>query len=222
MSRKRQSLRCQSLYLLRHGDCRQDDIKRYLGQADLPLNDVGRFQARSWQRELTGIPLQRIFCSDLSRSFETACIIAEGQECEVQPLPRLREIHLGAWDGLPMAEVRRRYPTEFHKRGAELVSYRPPGGECFADVAARVVPLFEEIVHGVAGQVLIVAHSGVNMVLLCHVLGLPLANLMRLRQDYGGLNLFECTPRGLRLLGMNLGSLEGHHRGGQTHSVPPD
>lgn len=212
MSRHRRLPRCRSIYLLRHGDCRQDGIKRYLGQADLPLNAVGRAQALVWQHELAEVRLEKIFCSDLSRSFETACIIAEGQECEVQPLPRLREIDLGAWDGLPMAEVRRRYPEEFRKRGAELVSYRTPGGECFADVAARVVPLFEEIVHGVAGQVLIVAHSGVNMVLLSHVLGLPLAHLLRLRQDYGGLNLIECTHQGPRLLGMNLGSLADHHR----------
>lgn len=220
MSRKHRS-RSHSVYLLRHGDCRQDGVKRYLGQADLPLNDLGRNQARAWQRELAGIPLQRIFSSDLSRSFETASIIGEGRECRVQPLVKLREIHLGAWDGLPMAEVRRHYPEEFRKRGADMVSYRIPGGECFADVAARAIPLFEEIVRGVEGNLLIVGHSGVNMVLLSHVLGLPLGHLFRMRQDYGGLNLIDCGPQGMRLLGMNLGSLGDHHRQAQAEAGRP-
>jgi probable phosphoglycerate mutase len=221
MRRKREQRGCRSIYLLRHGDCRQDGVKRYLGQADLSLNAVGRSQALAWQRELAAVPLQRIFCSDLSRSFETASIIAAGQSCAVQPLARLREIHLGAWDGLPMEEVRRLYPSEFRKRGSDLVSYRTPGGECFADVAARVIPLFEEIVRGVAGTVLIVGHSGVNMVLLSHILGLPLANLFRMRQDYGGLNLIDCGPQGMRLLGMNLGNLAVHHRRGKPCCPPP-
>jgi len=220
MSRKRDNLRCRSIYLLRHGDCRQDGVKRYLGQADLPLNAAGRIQALAWQQELTAVPLQRIFCSDLSRSFETACIIAEGQGCAVQPLARLREIHLGAWDGLSMEEVRRLYPSEFRKRGSDLVSYRTPGGECFADVAARVIPLFEEIVRGVTGNVLIVSHSGVNMILLSHILGLPLTNLFRMRQDYGGLNIIDCGPQGMRLLGMNLGNLAAHHRRGKSCRPP--
>lgn len=211
MSRDNDQLRCQTVYLLRHGDCRPDEVKRYLGQADLPLNQAGLEQAEFWQRQLATVPLQRIFCSDLSRSTETSCKIAEGQDCDVQPLSRLREINLGTWDGLSMAEVRRLYPNEFRKRGAELVSYRTPGGECFADVAARVVPLFEEIVHGISGTVLIVAHSGVNMVLLSHILGLPLENMFRMRQDYGGMNVIDCGSDELRLLGMNLGSLADQH-----------
>jgi len=223
MTKNNRPLSCRTVYLLRHGDCRQDGIKRYLGQSDLPLNTSGQAQALNWQRELAETPLQRIFCSDLSRSFETASIIAEKQNCQVQPLARLREINLGSWDGLSMAEVRRRHPAEFHQRGAELVSYRTPGGECFADVAARVVPLFEEIIHAVSGQVLIVAHAGVNMVLLSHVLGLPLANLQRLQQDYGGLNIIDCGSWGVRLRGVNLCSLPKRRQKPPTcHDGPPE
>ena len=214
--------RQRTVYLLRHGDCRQDAVQRYLGQADLPLNAAGRDQALAWQRELAGIELQRIFCSDLSRCYETACIVAHAQSCAVQPLAKLREIHLGAWDGLPMAEVRRLFPREYRKRGADLVSYRTPGGECFADVAARAVPLFEEIVRGASGTILIVGHSGVNLVLLSHILGLPLAHLFRLCQDYAGLNIIDCGPQGMRLTGMNLGSLAGHRHGGKSGRISMD
>jgi probable phosphoglycerate mutase len=196
------------IYLLRHGDSRQDDIKRYIGQADLPLNAEGRAQASCWQQKLAHISLERIFCSDLSRSLETARIIAEGRSEPVQPLHKLREINLGAWDGLSFDEVQRLYPSEYERRGTDMVTYRTPGGECFVDLAARVVPIFVEIVRGSAGNLLIVGHAGVNMVIICHILGIPLENLFRIRQDYGCMNIIDFDSHGMRLRKMNLASLD--------------
>ena len=195
-----------SVFLLRHGDCRQDDVKRYVGQGDLELNAEGRSQAAGWRAKLADVPFDGMFCSDLSRSWETASIIAQGRDQRVRPLSRFREISLGSWDGLPIGDVRRLYPLEYEKRGADMAYYRPPGGECFADVAARVIPLFEELVRSAAGNLLIVGHSGVNKVLLCHILGMPLENLFRIRQDYGCLNVIDNGKEGMRLRQMNMGN----------------
>jgi probable phosphoglycerate mutase len=195
-----------TVYLMRHGDIRQDNVRRYIGQADIELNATGRSQAIRWRKELADIPLKRIYCSDLSRSHETACIIAEGRNAPVQPLTKLREINMGAWDGQAMDDVRAHYSGEYEKRGADMVYYRPPAGECFADVAARVIPLFEEIVRNTAGNLLIVGHAGVNRIILSHILGMPLDNLFRLRQDYGCLNVIDCGREGMRLREMNLDS----------------
>ncbi|NVN93630.1 MAG: alpha-ribazole phosphatase [Desulfuromonadales bacterium] len=207
MSENQNSIYPTTVYLMRHGDIRQDTVKRYIGQADIALNALGRSQAMSWRKELAAIPLRRIYCSDLSRAHETACIIAEGRKAPVQPLAKLREINLGAWDGQAIEDVRSHYAGEYEKRGADMVYYRPPAGECFADVAARVIPLFEEIVRNSAGNLLIVGHAGVNKVILCHILGMPLENLFRLRQDYGCLNVIDCGRDKMRLREMNLDSL---------------
>jgi len=204
MSTYRDNIGSGTTYLLRHGDSRQDEIKRYIGQADLPLNAIGRAQASCWRKELAEISLERIFCSDLSRSLETARIIAEGRSEPVQPLHKLREINLGAWDGLSFDDVQRLYPGEYERRGSDMVTYRTPGGECFADLAARVVPLFMEIVRGSSGNILIVGHAGVNMVIICHLLGMPLENLFRIRQDYGCMNVIDFDRNGMRLRKMNL------------------
>jgi probable phosphoglycerate mutase len=193
-----------TIHLLRHGDTRRDRVKRYIGQADLPLNEAGRAQAEFWRGQLAGRQFERILCSDLVRSYETASIIAREHPAPVQALPRFREIALGAWDGLAVDEVRELYPGEYEKRGSDLVYYRPPAGECFADVAARVIPLFEEIVRTSQGDLLVVGHAGVNRVLLCHLLGMPLANLFRLGQDYACLNLIEHRAGGASVLGMNI------------------
>jgi len=180
-----------TVYLLRHGDSSRDMVHRYIGQSDEPLNVNGRMQAMAWQHTFRDLPLHRILCSDLIRSIETARIIADGRSELVQPLAGLREIDLGAWDGLAVDEVRRRYPDEYRKRGEEPAVYRTPDGESFADLADRVIPLFEKIVHSMSGNVLIVGHAGVNRIILCHILGLSLTRLFRVGQDYGCLNVLQ-------------------------------
>jgi len=60
------------LYLLRHGATVQSAEKRYIGQTDISLSDLGRKQARWWQKELSPITFDAIYCSDLSRAIDTA------------------------------------------------------------------------------------------------------------------------------------------------------
>jgi alpha-ribazole phosphatase len=193
-----------TIYLLRHGDSRQDDVRRYIGQTNHPLNRTGRDQAEYWRRELRTVPFERIFSSTLSRSMETATIIAQEQKVAVLALANLQEISMGAWDGLPIDEVHRHNPEEYERRGASLADYRPPGGESFNDLAARVLPLFEEIVHNSTGNLLIVGHAGVNRIILCHLLNLPRERLFELKQDYGCLNSIDRTETGLLPLTINI------------------
>jgi probable phosphoglycerate mutase len=111
-----------------------------VGQLDLPLSREGRHQARQWARYFSGMALDEIYSSDLGRSVQTARVIAAGQGREVQVLPALREIDLGAWDGLGFDELRAKAPAAFRRRGGDIAGFRPPGGESFRDVWQRVRP----------------------------------------------------------------------------------
>jgi probable phosphoglycerate mutase len=191
-----------TIYLLRHGDSRQDEIRRFIGRTDHPLNETGRAQAEWWHQELSHIPFSHICCSDRQRAVETARIIGHQQPLTI--LPALNEIDLGEWDGLPISEVRRRFTREYERRGADLVGYRPPGGESFADLSARVLPAFASAIAQADGNLLIVGHAGVNRVFLCHLLGMPLANLFRLEQEYGCLNILDFSNDAWTVRRMNI------------------
>jgi probable phosphoglycerate mutase len=193
-----------SIYLMRHGDSRPDAVRRFVGRSDHPLNETGRSQAEHWQQKLARIHFSHIYCSDLKRSVETALIIGRCSQPPMTILPNLGEIDLGRWDGLPVSEVRRLYPREYEQRGADLAGYRPPGGESFSDLSARVLPVFEEVVGQSCENLLIVGHAGVNRVILCHLLGMPVANLFRLEQVYSCLNILEFTKGSWVLRQMNL------------------
>lgn len=190
------------IYQLRHGEIDAPGPRRLIGQTDLPLTELGIRQAHWWRRQWSETSFCSIWCSDLVRSRQTAEIIGETATCPVRVTQDLREINLGQWDGLTVEAVRSGSPYEWAARGRDMEGYRPPGGESFADLSARVVPVFEAVARGAAGNVLIVAHSGVNRVILCHVLGIPLGNLFRLGQDFSALNLIEykCGGFAVKLL----------------------
>jgi probable phosphoglycerate mutase len=192
------------VYLLRHGEPDLMGERRFVGQVDPPLNERGLEQADLWRRELANEEFERICCSDLIRSHKTAEIIAGDQPQRLRVVPKLREIDLGAWDGLLMSEVQDRFPLEWKRRGEDLTGFRPPGGESFADLQGRIVPQFDDLLASTSGQVLVVGHAGTNRVWLCHLLGIPLKNLFRLAQDYGRLSVVDYSRGSLRLMALNL------------------
>lgn len=191
------------IYLVRHGEIGFGGKRSLVGQIDLPLSEKGRQQAGLLKQALMPPAFERIYCSDLGRSLETARIIAYPEEESIQIVPELREINLGAWDGKEVEEIKRQFPAEWKKREQDLVRYRPPGGESFADLADRVQPVFEGIVARGKGRVLIVGHAGVNRVILAQLLGMPLENLFRLQQDYGSCTLLTHAYGEWRLLALN-------------------
>ncbi|MBM3301402.1 MAG: histidine phosphatase family protein, partial [Deltaproteobacteria bacterium] len=147
---------------------------------------------------------QQIYCSDLVRARQTADILADGTNRWVNVRPAIREINLGQWDGLTAEEVRAGFPGEWEKRGQDIATYRPLRGESFADLAGRVIPAFEQISGQSENRIAVVGHAGVNRVILCHVLGMPIEYVFRLRQDYGALNIIEGSVGSLQVGLMNL------------------
>jgi broad specificity phosphatase PhoE len=182
-----------TVLLIRHGLVSEDAEDRFLGAADAPMSPAGEAQIHELSACLRPrVTPDAIYCSDLSRSRRTAELIANGAAISIRVRPALREIDMGDWQGLSRREVAARRPADYAARGRDIVNFRPPGGESFADLAARVLPCWREIVEDDETQVVAVAgHAGVNRVILCHLLGAPLANLFRIGQRPACVNVIE-------------------------------
>lgn len=189
--------------LLRHGDIGETFQGRYLGQSDPPLSPQGREQAAWWAGELAGIDLKRILTSDLRRARVTAQIIAQGRDQTPRLEPGLREIDLGAWEGLERSQVTRRWPELHAARGKDLAGFRPPQGESFADLAERVWPLIAALSRE-DGPSLVVTHAGVIRVVVCRLMGAPLQEIFRLRLDPAGMTILDRDDRMPNLVSLNL------------------
>ena len=179
--------------LIRHGAVGDGAEERFLGAADLPMSPAGEAQVRELaaRLRLRAIP-DAIYCSDLSRSLRTAELLADESAIPIRVRPALREIEMGDWQGLSRREIAERRPEDYAARGRDIANFRPRGGESFADLAARVLPCWRELVEDRETQVVAIAgHAGVNRVILCHLLGAPLANLFRIAQRSACVNVVE-------------------------------
>ena len=186
-----------SALLIRHGAVVGDADRRFIGATDLPMSTAGEAEIRRLGERLGALfPIHAIHCSDLARSRRTAELLAAGPNAANAVHPALREIDLGQWEGRLRAEVARSAPLDYERRGRDIVGFRPPGGESFADLAARVLPCWRSLVADDADDtVVLAAHCGVNRVILSDALGLPLAYLFHLGQRPGALSLIEWRGR---------------------------
>ncbi|MDQ7836124.1 MAG: histidine phosphatase family protein [Humidesulfovibrio sp.] len=212
-----------AVLLMRHGQIVQepqapDGTRRFVGDRDLPLDDVGRAQGREAALALArlgdGYSLRRAVSSDLSRSRDTLALAVAGLDPapSLAVEPGLREISVGQWQGLYPEEVRRLTPGGFEARGADLAGYRPPGGENYNDVTARAMRALTRLAGEAHAEgegpcqtaVLAVAHAGVNRAVLCAALELPLSRVLALPQDYGCLNLLDFDGERFTVRAINL------------------
>jgi len=85
-----------------------------------------------------------------------------------------------------------KYPEDVRFSFRSLAKEKVFGGETLEDLRLRVMPAVGGIVSSHTGEsVLIIAHGGVNRVVLCEAMGLDLSNFFRIEQDYGCLNIID-------------------------------
>jgi broad specificity phosphatase PhoE len=136
--------------------------------------------------------LSAVYSSDLQRAARSAEIIAEPHDLTPTRLSALRERNFGIWEGMTFTEIKETYPSEFEAWAGNPLRYSPVGGESTLEVSDRVVAALAEIIDRHSGEnISIVAHGGVNRVILCHIMGVPLENIFRIEQDYAAVNIIE-------------------------------
>jgi len=192
------------IYLLRHGEVLRAETRRFIGHLDVPLSAGGEAQCLAQARRLAGVRIDALYSSDLERARRSGEIIGAPHGLRPTPLPALREMAMGRWEGLTADEIRAREPVAFRDWMTRVGEFPFPDGESVPDLLARAGPAFDRIVAGAAaGVVVIIAHGGTNRALLCRALGVPLERLLAFGQDYGALSVLERTSRGWVLRRLN-------------------
>ncbi len=189
------------LHLLRHGQVEGFEAKRYNGQGNTPLTTLGRQQSAAFAGRFQHRQLTAIYSSDLLRCRAAADQIALLQA--VRPIYRreLRELHIGDWEGREWEELQRCYPELWQARLDDIVNVAPPAGENLLEMAQRVRPVIREIVAAHAGgEIVVVAHGGVNRVVLLDAIGAPLERLFHIEQDYGCHNIIDYFTDGIAVV----------------------
>ena len=160
------------IFLIRHGATVLTAEDRFAGATDVELSDEGREQARRLAQRLSAEKIAAAFASPLSRTVETASIIAEPHKMPVQARTELREISHGRWEQMTRREVEEKYPEEAAAWDEDPYTSAPQGGESGLAVTARALPVLIEIVKAHVGKnVIVVSHKATIRLLLSSLLG---------------------------------------------------
>ncbi len=136
--------------------------------------------------------LSAIYTSDLGRAIKSSEIVARSHGIKPIIIPDLRERNFGIWESMSFDEIKERYPREFAAWVENPLKFSPMDGENTLEVKERVVRAIDEIIlrHN-EGRVAVISHGGVNRIILCHFLGIPLENIFRIEQDFAAVNIIE-------------------------------
>jgi len=179
------------IYLVRHGAVSYfDPTGRPVRPDTVPLNAEGRRQAATTAAALADIPFDRAVASDLPRCAETARIIVGRRELVIEPESRLREIQPGKWLHWEPSSIEAAFVGAFASELSRETQFL--GGETFGSLVDRVLPCFGELLADLSWRhLLIVAHGGVNRVILTRALGSGLGAFGAIEQDAACLNVID-------------------------------
>lgn len=182
------------LYLMRHGhvDYFQPGLTDF---RTVDLTEEGREQAGAAALALSGVHFDHVFHSGLPRTIQTSTIVAKGNDwadsITIAEAGQFHELRGGIYRTDSREELAARLAFSFDEAtepGAEFL----PGGERFADAYARIVAAFEDLLRNQSWRVaLLVAHEGVNRLLLGHASGAGLAGIAHFEQDLACINVLD-------------------------------
>ena len=181
------------LYLVRHGATQLSAEDRFSGAVGVDLSDEGRAQVARLGERLRPERITAVYCSPLSRTVETARIIAGSCGVDIHELDGLREIGHGRWEGLTRREVEAQFPDEYSAWEEDPFSFAPEGGESGVAVLARALPAVRQVVTRHPGaRVLVVSHKATIRLVMSSLLGFdPRGYRDRLDQAPASLNVLD-------------------------------
>jgi len=163
------------IIIWRHGRTEWNVVDRFQGQADIPIDGVGYAQAVRAAELLAAYRPTALYSSDLARCYQTAAVLAERTGLEIITDKRLREIHVGSWEGLVGDEVRAADPDLARRLWAGEDVRRSPTGESPREVAERMTEALTEIAEAAEDHstVVVATHGLSGRVGTCRFVGLP-------------------------------------------------
>lgn len=172
------------LHLVRHAETIWHADNKYAGHTDVPLTELGHFQAKElikWVREINP---RAIYSSDLIRAIDTAHPLADALGMEIKMDKRLREVNFGEIEGLTQFEMKEKYPELYENYLITPANVQMPGGESGKIALDRAWPAVIEIINQYTNQdIILVSHGTLIRLIACELLGLDLNKYRQIFPD---------------------------------------
>jgi len=160
-------LKTKNIYLIRHGETDWNRDKRFQGQTDIALNDVGRAQAQGLINLMQELKIELAYSSNLSRAHETAVIAVQDLKIPIIKDERLRETNIGEAEGMTFDEINEKFGQNGIERWRSYeerdLDFKYPQGESKRQMMIRVRQAVLEIAQNNSQQNIAIFGHGMMM-----------------------------------------------------------
>lgn len=179
------------LVLARHGQTAWNIEEVFRGRTDIELDSTGLRQAELLADYLTERKIEAVYSSPLQRALKTANAIASRHKLNVVATEGLNDLSFGEWEGLPVTEVRKRYPALFQEWQERPHLVKIPGADSLDSVTQRAMALVDSVISRYRETVVLVSHRVVHKVLILALLGLDNSHFWNIKLDTAAITTFS-------------------------------
>jgi broad specificity phosphatase PhoE len=180
-----------TIYLVRHAETIWNLEGKVQGSRDTQLSIGGLAQTIKTVAFLSAFRFDTIFTSPMTRARAIAEPVGINLGFPPIVVPELREIDFGRWEGHTWNEIGVMYPATLAAWELKSPEARPDGGESVADVRRRAEKVRSMLESNSGSLALVVAHGGLNRVLMSVLLDLPLSSYSSFTQPNACISVFE-------------------------------
>ena len=193
-----------TIYIVRHGQTEWNLLGKTQGHGNSDLTPKGIEQAELLADSMTKYPIDYIYSSDLGRAYQTAEIIGNKLNIEVEKTEALREMNFGTWEGRIIKDIIAEDPELYKMLRNEPHLSKIPQGETLSQIKERTDAFIKEINEKYDGKhIVLVTHSLCARIMLLSFLDSDVKNISRINQANTALNIIELRDYGPVVMKMN-------------------
>lgn len=193
-----------TIYIVRHGQTEWNLLGKTQGHGNSDLTPKGMEQAELLADSMTKYPIDYIYSSDLGRAYQTAEIIGNKLNIEVEKTEALREMNFGTWEGRIIKDIIEEDPELYKMWRNEPHLAKIPQGETLSQIKERTDAFIKEINEKYDGKhIVLVTHSLCARIMLLSFLDSDVKNIYRINQANTALNIIELRDYGPVVMKMN-------------------
>lgn len=193
-----------TIYIVRHGQTEWNLLGKTQGHGNSDLTPKGIEQAELLADSMTKYPIDYIYSSDLGRAYQTAEIIGNKLNIEVERTEALREMNFGTWEGRIIKDIIEEDPELYKMWRNEPHLAKIPQGETLSQIKERTDAFIKEINEKYDGKhIVLVTHSLCARIMLLSFLDSDVKNIYRINQANTALNIIELRDYGPVVMKMN-------------------
>lgn len=193
-----------TIYIVRHGQTEWNLLGKTQGHGNSDLTPKGIEQAELLADSMTKYPIDYIYSSDLGRAYQTAEIIGNKLNIEVEKTKALREMNFGTWEGRIIKDIIAEDPELYKMWRNEPHLAKIPQGETLSQIKERTDAFIKEINEKYDGKhIVLVTHSLCARIMLLSFLDSDVKNIYRINQANTALNIIELRDYGPVVMKMN-------------------